>query len=90
MPDSPNPPTASFCYVYTLQSEPCPDRFYVGHTDDLGGRLALHNSGSVRHTSKFRPWGIKTAIAFRSRERAVQFELYLKSHSGRAFARKHF
>jgi predicted GIY-YIG superfamily endonuclease len=89
MPDAPALPTASFCYVYTLQSEPFPDKFYVGHTDDLGARLANHNSGSVPHTSKFHPWAIKTVIAFRSRERAVQFERYLKSHSGRAFAKKH-
>ena len=33
---------------------------------------------------------IETAIAFRSKEKASAFEKYLKSHSGRAFAKKHF
>jgi hypothetical protein len=45
--------------------------------------------GGVIHTSKYCPWRIRTAIAFASRERAAEFESYLKSHSGRAFAAKH-
>jgi hypothetical protein len=46
------------------------------------------NSGQVPHTAKFRPWIVKTAIAFTERERAIHFERYLKSASGRAFAKK--
>jgi putative endonuclease len=77
-----------FSYVYTLQSESDSDRFYVGLTDDLYARLAKHNAGGVPHTAKHRPWQIKMAIAFRDRERAAKFERYLKSPSGRAFAKK--
>jgi len=55
----------------------------------LEARLKSHNQGNNPHTSKYRPWQIETAIAFRSREKAVAFEKYLKSHSGRAFASKH-
>ena len=77
-----------FSYVYTLQSESESDRFYVGLTDDLATRLAKHNAGGVPHTARHRPWRIKTAIAFRDRERAATFERYLKSPSGRAFAKK--
>lgn len=76
-----------YTYVYILASEAEPDRFYVGLTDDLAARLAKHNSGSVPHTKKFRPWHIKTAVAFRDRKRAAEFEAYLKSPSGRAFSR---
>jgi hypothetical protein len=47
-----------------------------------------HNAGEVPHTSKFRPWRIKTAIAFIDREQAAKFEHYLKTASGRAFAKK--
>lgn len=75
-------------YVYILVSENHPDRYYVGLTDDLTVRLATHNRGHVTHTAKYRPWQIKTALAFRSRERAAEFERYLKSPSGRAFAKK--
>jgi putative endonuclease len=77
-----------FSYVYILQSELHPDRFYVGLTGDLKARLRKHNDGNVPHTSKFRPWKIKTAVAFTDRERAREFETYLKTASGRAFAKK--
>ncbi|HEY4284130.1 MAG TPA: GIY-YIG nuclease family protein [Chthoniobacterales bacterium] len=74
-----------FLYVYILQSEISPLRFYVGITDDLPKRLKNHNSGRVLHTSKWKPWRLKTYIAFSDRRRPVQFERYLKSASGRAF-----
>src|SRR5476651_2373557 len=77
-----------FFYVYILQSELDAEHFYVGFTEDLKTRLKKHNAGDVPHTAKFRPWRIKTAVAFEDRERAVDFERYLKSASGRAFAKK--
>jgi predicted GIY-YIG superfamily endonuclease len=77
-----------FCYVYILQSESNPTRFYVGLTDNLKDRLRRHNAGEVPHTAKFKTWRIKTAIAFTDRERAAAFERYLKLSSGRAFAKK--
>lgn len=75
-------------YVYILQSLSDSDRFYVGITDDLKARLAFHNSGNVSHTSKYIPWGIKTYVAFHDEKQAMGFEKYLKSASGRAFAKK--
>lgn len=75
-------------YVYILQSEAEAGRFYVGFTADLKARLSKHNVGSVHHTSKYRPWRIKTYIAFADREQAIGFEAYLKTASGRAFAKK--
>ena len=80
----------SFHYVYILESVPNSEHFYVGLTEDLHDRFRKHNAGEVPHTSKFKPWAIKNAIAFRDRDRALAFERYLKSGSGRAFARKHF
>ena len=55
----------NFQYVYILQSVINPDRFYAGLTDGLQERLCKHNAGEVSHTAKFKPWIIKTAIAFR-------------------------
>jgi len=75
-------------YVYILHSEAYGDRFYVGSTNDLRARLEKHNSGEVSHTEKFRPWRVKTYLGFSDPEAAVQFEKYLKSPSGRAFAKK--
>ncbi|MBO4630775.1 MAG: GIY-YIG nuclease family protein [Lentisphaeria bacterium] len=63
---------------------------YVGSTQDLTARLAKHNAGDVPHTSKFRPWRIETVVAFDSKEKAAAFEQYLKSGSGREFAKRHF
>ncbi len=73
-------------YVYILQSQ-TGDHFYTGITDDLKARLAKHNSGAVTHTSNFRPWRIKSYVAFTDEPRASAFEMYLKSASGRAFAK---
>jgi putative endonuclease len=79
-----------FHYVYILQSELDPARFYTGATEDLKARLVKHNAGEVPHTSKFKPWRIKTYFAFADKPSAFAFEQYLKSGSGRAFAKKHF
>ena len=73
-------------YVYILQSL-AGEHFYTGITDNLDARLEKHNSGAVPHTSKFRPWRIKSYVAFTDESRAIAFEKYLKSGSGRAFAK---
>jgi predicted GIY-YIG superfamily endonuclease len=74
-------------YVYVLESLDT-EHFYVGITEDLRVRLAKHNAGEVPHSSKYKPWRVKTYIAFSDSERALAFEKYLKSASGRAFAKK--
>jgi putative endonuclease len=75
-------------YVYILRSIAFPDRHYTGITDDLRARLAKHHRGEVPHTSKYKPWQLKTYAAFSDEDRGFAFEKYLKSPSGRAFARK--
>jgi len=79
-----------FYYVYILQSCAFPNHHYIGITEDLKERLKMHNQNKCKHTLKFIPWQIETAIAFRNKDKAFTFEKYLKNHSGRAFARKHF
>ncbi len=76
--------------VYLLQSRRRPDQRYVGITNDLAERLKAHNAGKVRHTSKYAPWNVVVVIQFRDDSRAIAFERYLKSGSGRAFAKRHF
>lgn len=75
-------------YVYILQCIAEPERFYTGSTDDLRTRLTAHNAGKVYHTSKFKPWRLNTYFAFSDEVRAIAFEKYLKTKSGRAFAKK--
>src|SRR4051794_27121263 len=77
-------------YVYLLESLSSPKETYVGLADDLRARLAAHNAGQSPHTSKFRPWRLVTYIAFSDEVKAAAFERYLKSSSGRAFAKKRF
>ena len=74
-------------YVYILENHNS-EHFYVGITDDLRARLKKHNAGEVTHTSKYGPGKIRTYVAFSDEKRAIAFEKYLKSGSGRAFAKK--
>ncbi|UGV24523.1 GIY-YIG nuclease family protein [Rhodopseudomonas boonkerdii] len=75
-------------YVYILRSIPLPDQEYIGATADLRKRIAEHNAGRSTHTAKFMPWQPVWYCAFPDKHRALAFEKYLKSHSGRAFAKK--
>ena len=77
-------------YVYILQSEVDPSRYYVGLTHDPARRLADHNAGKSIHTNKFKPWKTIVEIGFDDPTKAAEFESYLKSGPGRAFAKKHF
>jgi putative endonuclease len=75
-------------YVYILRSLGHTDRHYIGVTADLRARLKKHNACEVSHTSKYAPWAVKTYVAFSDEKQAIAFEKYLKSPSGRAFAKK--
>ena len=49
----------------------------------------LHNTGQVTSTKFGMPWEIVWCGAFKTEKEARDFERYLKSGSGRAFAYKH-
>jgi predicted GIY-YIG superfamily endonuclease len=75
-------------YVYIIRSQNQPDQTYVGFTRNLKQRLLMHNQGRSPHTAKFSPWQIEFYCAFKQEDKALAFERYLKSHSGKAFAGK--
>jgi putative endonuclease len=75
-------------YVYIIRSTSSPEHDYIGTTADLRKRIADHNAGKSTHTAKFTPWKLVWYSAFPDKYRALEFEKYLKSHSGRAFAKK--
>ncbi|MFL6972013.1 MAG: GIY-YIG nuclease family protein [Xanthobacteraceae bacterium] len=75
-------------YVYLLESINFPEEIYIGLTDDLCARFAAHNASQSLHTAKFKPWRLVTYLAFSDESKAIAFERYLKTASGRAFARK--
>jgi len=76
-------------YVYILRSKPHPGETYIGSTHDLRNRLAQHNAGKSAHTNKFKPWELVAYIALPEKDFAEQLERYMKSGSGRAFAKRH-
>ena len=75
-------------YVYLIRSLSAPAQRYIGVTSKLEDRLYAHNTGASPHTSKYAPWELVTYVAFQDDRRAIEFERYLKSGSGHAFANK--
>jgi predicted GIY-YIG superfamily endonuclease len=75
-------------YVYVLELSN--KDYYAGSTKDLTKRVKKHQNGEVPHTSKFRPLKLVWYSAFNSKEKAVGFEDYLKTGSGKAFRNKRF
>jgi len=76
----------NFEYVYILL---CSNgKTYVGHTSDLDKRLERHINGYVPATKNIRPVELNTFLAFTDKYKAIEFEKYLKSGSGRAFLKK--
>ena len=76
--------------VYLLRSKMSLDKTYIGYTRDLQDRLQRHNSGGSIHTANFRPWKLVAYFCFDEESKAIEFERYLKSGSGYAFAHKRF
>ena len=75
-------------YVYIIRSITFSDQIYVGCTQDLKNRLSNHNAGTTSHTSKYIPWQLEMYLAFENKNKAIDFEKYLKFHSGREFRDK--
>ena len=61
---------------------------YYGYTDDLKRRLEEHNNGQSKFTKGHLPWKLVFYAGFADKQRAKDFELYIKSGSGKAFAYK--
>lgn len=75
-------------YVYILK---CADKEnYTGCTSDLKERIERHTKGYVPATKERRPIELVNYVAFKDKNKAFEFEIYLKSGSGRAFIKKHF
>ena len=74
--------------VYILK---CNDgSYYTGCTNNLTDRLRRHNNGEILYTSTRLPFELITLIVFTDKYKAYNFEKYLKSGSGKAFAFKRF
>ncbi len=78
-------------YVYIIETKSRPEpKYYTGVTKNLKQRLHDHNTGKCKFTSAYVPWRYKNVIWFGEEKKAYEFERYLKSGSGRSFAKMHF
>ncbi|MBP9716875.1 MAG: GIY-YIG nuclease family protein [Candidatus Levybacteria bacterium] len=73
-------------YVYLLKLSN--NEIYTGSTKDLKTRVSDHQEGKNISTKPFRPVKLIYYCAFPSKSRAIKFEIYLKSGSGKAFRNK--
>jgi putative endonuclease len=74
-------------YVYILK---CNDNLpYTGFTENLKERFKRHRNGYVPATKPRLPVELIFYCAFINKYKALEFEKYLKSGSGRAFMQKH-
>jgi putative endonuclease len=75
-------------FVYIIKSVTAPDQVYVGKTTNLKKRISDHNCGTTAHTEKYKPWNVIFYAGFVEEIKAIEFEKYLKSGSGREFRKK--
>ena len=75
-------------YVYFLELKN--GDIYVGSPDDLRRRFASHKRGRVASTRLYLPAVLRSYVAVANELNARRLELYFKSGSGKAFAKKRF
>lgn len=74
-------------YTYSLKTPGA--MIYIGYTCDLESRIPQHNSlQNNGYTKRHAPWVLETYLAFSEEKDTKNFELYLKSNSGKAFMKK--
>ena len=69
-----------FCYI--LYSSKL-DKYYIGSTGNLEGRLQRHNTSNTGFTSTGKPWEIKYFETFETKSGAMKRELELKKWKNR-------
>jgi len=68
------------CYI--LHSE-ATDKYYIGATADLQGRLQRHNTANHGFTAKGQPWKIVYVETFQTKQEAFAREKQLKAWKSR-------
>jgi putative endonuclease len=69
-------------YCYILYSQKL-DKFYIGSTANIQGRIKRHNSSNKGFTSTGKPWVLKYYEIFESKYDAMQREFELKKLKSR-------
>lgn len=63
-------------------------QYYTGYTANIKNRLIAHNKGEVHFTKDKLPVELVQLTVFANKQKAYDFERYLKSGSGIAFRNK--
>ncbi len=65
-------------------------KYYTGFTTNIKQRIKAHNDGEVHFTKDKLPVELVHLSLFENKQKAYDFERYLKSGSGIAFRNKRF
>ncbi len=76
-------------YVYFLKNQKNDD-LYIGSTENLDDRIALHNAGRVKSTKFCRPWQLAGYEEYNSRNEAVRREKFLKTGQQKELLRRKY
>ena len=74
--------------VYILRSQQT-EKTYIGYTSNLRRRITEHQKGLSPYTKSLGHCDLIWCSFFREKSKALTFEKYLKTGSGRAFMKKH-
>ena len=64
--------------------------YYTGFTTNIDQRIKAHNNKEVHYTKTKLPVKLINLIQFENKQKAYDFERYLKTGSGIAFRNKRF
>ena len=67
-------------YVYMLKSKSVKPVTYVGYTNNLKKRIALHNTGKGAKFTKGRKWVLVYKEIFKTKKEAISREYYIKNN----------
>ena len=67
-------------YVYMLKSKGIKPITYVGYTNNLKKRIALHNSGKGAKFTRGRKWVLIYKEKYNSKKEAISREYYIKKN----------
>lgn len=77
--------------MWTVYILLCADeQYYTGCSSDLADRMKRHQAGEEIATRNRLPVTLTTYIVFKEKQKAYDFEKYLKTGSGRAVMKKRF
>jgi putative endonuclease len=71
-------------FTYILKSK-ISDRYYIGASDNLERRLALHNEGNSISTKAYIPWELVYYEKFNTKSEALKREKQLKKMKSKKY-----